>query len=237
MAPSQRIRLLREFKLGSCIFIQGPVDRKNLHFSIENISVRTFRGAWEWKLAYVLALIKWVFDLLLRYCLGCLSRQHPGHQFLVYCRRTKEVDNLRDQLIEHGPDGLKCATYHGKNSEERDTEFMEKWEKNYYDVVLATVGSHPSTPLPILQSFPRMHWALVFIRMTVSTYSKMIVHALILRVKSVMLSIGQLLSLWTPTYKNVEELGVMESPLSASSVCICSVMLPNPTNITKSSHH
>lgn len=153
MAPSQRTRLLHEFKFGSCILIQGPVDRKNLHFSIEHTSFRTFRSAWEWKIEYVLALIKWVFNLLLGHCLGCLSRKRPGHQILVYCRRTKEVDDLRDQLIERGPDGLKCATYHGKNPEERDTEFMKKWEKNCYDVVLATVGSPPLNQLPLLQSF------------------------------------------------------------------------------------
>ena len=58
MAPSQRARLLHEFKLGSCILIQGPIDRKNLHFSIEYISFRTFRSAWEWKIEYLLALIK-----------------------------------------------------------------------------------------------------------------------------------------------------------------------------------
>jgi hypothetical protein len=139
--PSQRTKLLKEFKLGSCILIQGPIDRKNLHFAIEHVSARTIRKvSGNGKLAYVLALIKWVFNLLLRYCLGYLSRRRPGHQILVYCRRTKEVDDLRDQLIERGPDGLKCAAYHGKNSEERDAGFMEKWEKNCYDVVLATVG-------------------------------------------------------------------------------------------------
>lgn len=111
-----------------------------------------------------------MISLLPTHCLGYLSRQRPGRQILVYCRRTKEVDDLRNQLIEHGPDGLKCAAYHGKNPEERDADFMEKWEKNGYDVVLATVGDPSLNQLPILQLFPRMHWALVFIRMTVSTY-------------------------------------------------------------------
>ena len=43
-----------------------------------------------------------------------------------------------------------------------------------------------------------------------------------------MLSIGQLLSLWMPIYKNAEELDAMESQLSASSVCF---LLCNPTTI------
>ena len=70
MAQSQRIRLLKEFKLGSCILIQGPVDRKNLHFAIEHMSFRTFKSVWKWKVAYVLALIRCVFNLLFRRCLG-----------------------------------------------------------------------------------------------------------------------------------------------------------------------
>lgn len=108
-----------------------------------------FKSTWEWKVAYVLALIRWVVNLLLRHHLGCLSRQRPGHQILVYCQRTKEVDNLRNRLIEHGPDGLKCATYHRKNSEECDADFMEKWEKNCYNVALAMVGSLSLNQLPI----------------------------------------------------------------------------------------
>jgi superfamily II DNA helicase RecQ len=68
MAPSKRTRLLNEFKLGSCVLIQGPLDRKNLHFSINVLSVRTFRSAWEWKFKYILALIMWVFNSLLRHC-------------------------------------------------------------------------------------------------------------------------------------------------------------------------
>ena len=170
MAPSKRTELLRKFKLGSCVLIKGPVDRKNLYFAIEHVSVRTTRGIRDWKTQYVLALIKWVFNSLLSHCLGWLFRQHPGQQILVYCRKTREVDLLKDQLIERSPDGLRVATYHGKNSETRDTDFMDKWEKNCYDVVLATVGDPPLNQLPILQSLSRMHWALVFIRMTVSTY-------------------------------------------------------------------
>lgn len=58
MAPSKRNTLLHKLKLGSCVLIQGSVDRKNLHFAIEHISSRTIPSVKEWKLKYLLALIK-----------------------------------------------------------------------------------------------------------------------------------------------------------------------------------
>lgn len=58
MAPNQRTILLKNLRLGSCILIQGSVDRKNLHFAIEHISSRSIRNVEKWKLAYLLALIK-----------------------------------------------------------------------------------------------------------------------------------------------------------------------------------
>lgn len=82
------------------------------------------------------------------------ARQCSGHQILVYCRRTDEVDKLRGQLLERGPNGLRCATYHGKNAEKRDVEFMEKWDKNCYDVVLATVGCPLLDNPSMIQFFP-----------------------------------------------------------------------------------
>lgn len=51
----------------------------------------------------------------------------------------------------------------------------------------------------------------------------MLVHTLILEIKSVMSSIGQLLNLWMLICKNVEELDVMDSQLSVFFVCGCTL--------------
>ena len=117
--------------------IQGPVDHKNLYFAIEHISSCTRTNIQDWKTDYVLRLIKWVFNLLLSHY----------HQFLSMARGQEKW--MISKIIS---ESLKCATYHRKNSETPDADFIDKWKKISYDTVLVTVGDPPLRATITLQS-------------------------------------------------------------------------------------